>query len=574
MAVAPPKTAMRALLALLCVAAPVRLTPPQHPIDPPPPRRALRATRATALNPTKKHPQATALTPNKPQTTRKTVNRVLSEPLVDETISLKQKPPGRMPAIGLSTDAAGTVLMPEADEDGWCLGRESVEAALDAMRRGEPVVVTDDADRENEGDLIFAAETATAETLAFTVRHTSGVICVAMPGERLDELRLGPMVARNEDPKGTAFAVSVDLLGGDMTTGISASDRARTLRALADPQATADKFCRPGHLFPLRARPGGTLERGGHTEASVDLARLAGLAPAGALCEIVRDEDGEMARWDDLGEFAAEHDLAFTTIADIQQYRRSVARDEFSDLPKPEPYPIVVDRGTVTRMPTSHGDFDAVVFTESQTGLEHVALLKGPLGESVDADRREIPRPERRRPQSAFPPPDAAGAGAAEKPPVPLVRVHSECATGDIFGSRRCDCGEQLETALAEVHAAEAGVVLYLRGHEGRGIGLGEKLKAYGLQDRGRDTIEANTELGHDVDGRDYDAAAAMLRDLGLSEVRLLTNNPAKVEALEDLGITVVERVQIEVTPNEDNIAYLLTKQTRMGHDLNLKSAL
>ena len=493
---------------------------------------------------------------------------MLSEPLVDETISLKQKPPGRMPAIGLSTDAAGTVLMPEADEDGWCLGRESVEAALDAMRRGEPVVVTDDADRENEGDLIFAAETATAETLAFTVRHTSGVICVAMPGERLDELRLGPMVARNEDPKGTAFAVSVDLLGGDMTTGISASDRARTLRALADPQATADKFCRPGHLFPLRARPGGTLERGGHTEASVDLARLAGLAPAGALCEIVRDEDGEMARWDDLGEFAKTHNLAFTTIADIQQYRRSVARDEYADLPKPEPYPLVLERGTMTRMPTAYGDFDAVVFADVASGLEHVALLKGDLGELANADRRDIPRPERRKPSTAPPPSSAGGAGDA--PPVPLVRVHSECATGDIFGSKRCDCGEQLQRALRDIHAADAGVLLYLRGHEGRGIGLGAKLQAYGLQDRGRDTVDANTELGHAVDGRDYVGAAAMLRDLGLSEVKLLTNNPAKVEELEKLGVTVVERVPVLTTPNEENYKYLLTKQKRMGHDLGL----
>ena len=467
-----------------------------------------------------------------------------------------------------AVDDAGTVLMPEADAEGWCLGRESVEAALDAMRRGEPVVVTDDADRENEGDLIFAAETATAETLAFTVRHTSGVICVAMPGERLDELRLGPMVARNEDPKGTAFAVSVDLLGGDMTTGISASDRARTLRALADPQATADKFCRPGHLFPLRARPGGTLERGGHTEASVDLARLAGLAPAGALCEIVRDEDGEMARWDDLGEFAKTHNLAFTTIADIQQYRRSVARDEYADLPKPEPYPLVLERGTMTRMPTAYGDFDAVVFADVASGLEHVALLKGDLGELANADRRDIPRPERRKPSTAPPPSSAGGADGA--PPVPLVRVHSECATGDIFGSKRCDCGEQLQRALRDIHAADAGVLLYLRGHEGRGIGLGAKLQAYGLQDRGRDTVDANTELGHAVDGRDYVGAAAMLRDLGLSEVKLLTNNPAKVEELEKLGVTVVERVPVLTTPNEENYKYLLTKQKRMGHDLGL----
>ena len=470
-----------------------------------------------------------------------------------------------------AVDDAGTVLMPEADAEGWCLGRESVEAALDAMRRGEPVVVTDDADRENEGDLIFAAETATAETLAFTVRYTSGVICVAMPGDRLDELRLGPMVAKNEDPKGTAFAVSVDLLGGDMTTGISASDRARTLRALADPRSGHERFCRPGHLFPLRARPGGTLERGGHTEASVDLARLAGLAPAGALCEIVRDEDGEMARWDDLGEFAKTHNLAFTTIADIQQYRRSVARDEYADLPKPEPYPLVLERGTMTRMPTAYGDFDAVVFADVASGLEHVALLKGDLGELANADRRDIPRPERRKPSTAPPPSSAGGAGDA--PPVPLVRVHSECATGDIFGSKRCDCGEQLETALAEVHAAEAGVVLYLRGHEGRGIGLGAKLRAYALQDRGRDTIEANADQGLPVEARTYGAAAAMLRDLGVDAVRLLTNNPAKCDALAAFGIAVAARVPLVTTPNEDNVAYLRTKQARMGHDLGLPEA-
>ncbi|EGB11708.1 hypothetical protein AURANDRAFT_20787 [Aureococcus anophagefferens] len=408
------------------------------------------------------------------------------------------------------------------------------------MRRGEPVVVTDDADRENEGDLIFAAETATAETLAFTVRHTSGVICVAMPGDRLDELRLGPMVAKNEDPKGTAFAVSVDLLGGDMTTGISASDRARTLRALADPRSGHERFCRPGHLFPLRARPGGTLERGGHTEASVDLARLAGLAPAGALCEIVRDEDGEMARWDDLGEFAKTHNLAFTTIADIQQYRRS-----------PEPYPLVLERGTMTRMPTAYGDFDAVVFADVASGLEHVALLKGDLGELANADRRDIPRPERRKPSTAPPP---------------------ECATGDIFGSRRCDCGEQLQRSL-ELVRASGGVLLYLRGHEGRGIGLGAKLRAYALQDRGRDTIEANADQGLPVEARTYGAAAAMLRDLGVDAVRLLTNNPAKCDALAAFGIAVAARVPLVTTPNEDNVAYLRTKQARMGHDLGLPEA-
>ena len=478
-----------------------------------------------------------------------------------------------------SVDESGTVLMPDADEDGWCLGRDSVEAAIEALRLGQPVIVTDDADRENEGDLIFAAETATAETLAFVVRHTSGVICVAMPGNRLDELRLPAMVSKNEDPKGTAFAVSVDLLGSDMSTGISAGDRARTLRALADPRSDAGMFARPGHLFPLRARPGGTLERGGHTEASVDLPALAGLEPCGGLCEIVRDEDGDMARWDDLMRFSERHGLVMTTIADIQQYRRSVVDDDaFAKLPKPEPYPTMVERGTVARMPTTAGYFDAVVFAEANAGLEHVALLKGDLGEAIGAARAEIPQPERRHRSEAVsvetaaadPPANGHAANGASKPEAPLVRIHSECATGDIFGSRRCDCGEQLERSLADIHAADAGVLLYLRGHEGRGIGLGAKLEAYALQDRGRDTIDANTDLGHPVDARSYEAAAAILRDLGVDRVRLLTNNPEKCDALRDLGIDVVERVPLVTTPNEENYKYLLTKQKRMGHLLDL----
>ncbi|KAJ1445994.1 3,4-dihydroxy-2-butanone 4-phosphate synthase-domain-containing protein [Pelagophyceae sp. CCMP2097] len=443
-----------------------------------------------------------------------------------------------------------------ASSGGWCLGRASVEAAIEAIREGKAVLVTDDADRENEGDLIFAAECATAETLAFVVRHTSGVICVAMPGDRLDDLRLRPMCEMNEDPKGTAFAITVDLKGGGVTTGISASDRARTLRALADPTSVADDFCRPGHLFPLRARAGGVLERGGHTEAAVDLARLAGLYPAGALCEVVRDSDGEMSRAPDLDIFAEEHGLVLTTIADMQQYFREVmgVEDVYSrsnaeaTVAVPSGAP-TVRLGAVTRMPTKHGSFDAICCTEIKSGLEHIALIRGHVA------------------------PKAAGAALEALAPgalPPLVRVHSECATGDLFGSRRCDCGEQLERAMAAVATADDGVVLYIRGHEGRGIGLGSKLRAYALQDSGRDTIEANLDQGLPVDARSYKAAAEILLSLGVHTVRLMTNNPAKCAELEAHGVKVFERVPLVTTPNEVNFKYLLTKQEKMGHLLNL----
>jgi len=452
------------------------------------------------------------------------------------------------------------VLNPKPDANGWCLGRESVEQALEEMRNGRPVVVTDDGDRENEGDLIFAAETVSQQTMAFVVRHTSGVICTAMYGEDLDRLKLGPMVSKNEDPKGTAFAVTVDLKDG-VTTGISAGDRARTIRALADPSSKPGHFCRPGHIFPLRARPGGVLERGGHTEAAVDMARLAGLHPAGGLCEIVRDSDGEMSRWDDLEVFAREHDLAFTTIQDLKTYREQVLGEAVEEHVLNEAHDAVqerrVDLGKATRMPTSAGLFDAVCATDRETGLEHIAMLKGYTTDAYSYLQRA----------DAAMPVDGDSGAAAE---APLVRLHSECATGDIFGSRRCDCGEQLKAGLEAIQAAEAGVLIYLRGHEGRGIGLGAKLEAYTLQDEGRDTIEANEDLGHPVDARDYEAGAAILRDLGVSRVRLLTNNPAKCEALEELGIKVVERIPVVTEPNEENYKYLLTKQKRMGHLLGL----
>lgn len=474
----------------------------------------------------------------------------------------------RLPGVGeksnvlrLKADVLADQLNPLPDAEGWCLGRESVEAALQEMRNGRPVVVTDDGDRENEGDLIFAAETVTARTMAFVVRHTSGVVCVAMPGDDLDRLKLRPMVSKNEDPKGTAFAVTVDLKGGEITTGISASDRARTIRALGDPSSQPGNFCRPGHIFPLRARPGGVLERGGHTEAAVDMARMAGLQPAGGLCEIIKDEDGEMSRWDDLEVFAKEHELAFTTIQDLRTYREVVLGETHEEHVLNEAFDNQerrVDLGKATRMPTNAGLFDAVCATDRVTGLEHIAMLKGYTTDAYSYLQRA----------DAAMPVDGDSGVAAE---APLVRLHSECATGDIFGSRRCDCGEQLNAGLAAIQEAEAGVLIYLRGHEGRGIGLGAKLEAYTLQDEGRDTVEANEDLGHPVDARDYEAAAAILRDLGVSRVRLLTNNPEKCEALEAMGIKVVERIPCVTEPNAENYKYLLTKQKRMGHLLGLK---
>jgi 3,4-dihydroxy 2-butanone 4-phosphate synthase / GTP cyclohydrolase II len=391
-----------------------------------------------------------------------------------------------------------------------------VEDAIAAIKRGEFVVVVDDADRENEGDLVMAAEAATPERIAFMVNHTSGLICVPMLGERLDELRLPLMVVENTDSHRTAFTVSVDAVMGT-TTGISAGDRATTIKTLIDPVTSPSALARPGHVFPLRYQPGGVLRRAGHTEAAVDLAVLAGSYPAGVLCEIV-SEDGSMARLAELEAFAEKHDIVMITIADLIAYRRQRER--------------LVRRVAEATIPTEVGDFRAVGFESLLDGTHHIALVKG----------------------------DVAGAEGV------LVRVHSECLTGDVFASRRCDCGTQLRAAMARVADEGRGVVLYLRGHEGRGIGLMHKLAAYALQEDGRDTVEANLDLGLPVDARDYGIGAQILADLGVGSMRLLTNNPAKRAGLEGFGLSIVERVPLLTEPTDENRAYLATKAARMGH--------
>jgi 3,4-dihydroxy 2-butanone 4-phosphate synthase/GTP cyclohydrolase II len=399
---------------------------------------------------------------------------------------------------------------------------DSLERAIADIAAGRPVIVMDDADRENEGDIIFAAAAATPELMAWTVRHSSGIVCVPMPGADLDRLGIGAMTARNDDPMRTAFAVSVDARDG-VTTGISASDRAHTARLLAEPATVGAELTQPGHVFPLRYRDGGVLARRGHTEAAVDLARLAGLPPAGVLVEVVND-DGTMARGAQLRRFADTHGLALTSIEALARHRRRAER--------------LVTRVAETTLPTRHGTFTAIGYVSTVDGSEHVALVHGDPGR--------------------------LGSG----PPV-LARVHSECLTGDVLASLRCDCGAQLEDALARVAAAGEGVVVYVRGHEGRGIGLAAKLRAYGLQERGRDTVDANVDLGLPVDARDYGVAAQILRDLGATAVRLLTNNPAKVRALVDDGITVTERVPTAPHRTPHNLAYLLTKRDRMDHQLD-----
>jgi 3,4-dihydroxy 2-butanone 4-phosphate synthase / GTP cyclohydrolase II len=393
---------------------------------------------------------------------------------------------------------------------------DRIELALQEIADGGMVVVVDDEDRENEGDLVMAGSHATEADLAFMVRHTSGVVCVALPGDRCDALDLPPMVAANTDPHRTAFTVTVDLASGT-TTGISAADRAATIRALADDTVGADAFHRPGHLFPLRARDGGVLKRAGHTEAALDLTRLAGLPPAGVLCELVND-DGTMARRPDLLRFAAEHGLPIVTIAALIAYRRRTDR--------------LVERTGEARLPTPWGEFRCVCYRSLLDGTEHVAFTMG----------------------------DVSG------PDELLVRVHSECLTGDIFRSLRCDCGGQLEAAMARVAAAGRGVVVYLRGHEGRGIGLGHKLRAYGLQDAGRDTVDANLDLGVPVDSREYGIGAQILVDLGARRLRLLTNNPLKYGGLAGFGLEIAGREPLQVAPNAENLVYLRTKQQRMGH--------
>lgn len=397
---------------------------------------------------------------------------------------------------------------------------DSIERAIADVAAGKAVVVVDDEDRENEGDLIAAASKATPELIAFMVRHTSGVICVPMEGKTLDRLGLPPMTVRNEDRKQTAYTVSVDARNG-ITTGISAADRAHTVRALADSATEPYELTRPGHVFPLRAVDGGVLRRTGHTEAAVDLARLAGLTPAGVIGEIV-DDDGSMARVPKLQQFAETHGLAMVSIADLVAYRR---RHEST-----------IERVVEARLPTAHGEWRAVGYRSTLDGTELVALVMGDIGDGDNV----------------------------------LVRAHSECLTGDVFGSLRCDCGPQLDAAMSIIGAEGRGVVLYIRGHEGRGIGLLSKLFAYRLQDAGADTIDANLELGLPADARDYGTGAQVLVDLGVKSMRLLTNNPAKRAGLEGWGLQIVGRVPLPTHANPDNLRYLLTKRDRMGHDLQL----
>jgi 3,4-dihydroxy 2-butanone 4-phosphate synthase/GTP cyclohydrolase II len=400
------------------------------------------------------------------------------------------------------------------------------EDAVAAIRSGRPVLVVDDADRENEGDVILAASLATSEWLGWTIRHTSGVLCVPMPAALADALDLPPMVSRNEDPRGTAYTISVDARHG-VGTGICAADRAVTARRLAHPASGAGDFVRPGHMFPLRARDGGVLERRGHTEAAVDLCRLAGLPPVGVIAEVVED-DGTMMRLPGLRRLADAHGLVLVSIADLAEYRRRT-ETAISAVTQRRSTPRV-ERSAQTELPTRHGRLTAIGYRDQITGSEHVALVSGA--------------------------PSATGA---------LVRVHSECLTGDAFGSMRCDCGPQLQAALAAIGAA-GGVVVYVGGHEGRGIGLLAKLTAYALQDDGLDTVAANEQQGLPADAREYGAAAAILADLGLEAVRLLTNNPAKVQGLRDNGIEVTERIPLQAGIAPANRSYLRAKRDLMGH--------
>jgi 3,4-dihydroxy 2-butanone 4-phosphate synthase / GTP cyclohydrolase II len=394
----------------------------------------------------------------------------------------------------------------------------TIEEAIEDVRQGKFVVVVDAADRENEGDLTIAAQFATPEAVNFMATHGRGLICLCLTEERCDELGLKPMTYNNETPYETAFTITIEAREG-VTTGISAADRSRTIQVAIDPTKGPDAVVQPGHVFPLRARPGGVLQRAGQTEAAVDLARLAGLNPAGVVCEIM-NEDGTMARVPDLIRYCEKHNLKLITVADLIEYRRRTEK--------------LVERTTSVRLPTAYGEFTAVAFRELLTGKHHIALVKG----------------------------DIAGAEDV------LVRVHSECLTGDVFHSLRCDCGEQLERALARIGAEERGVLLYMT-QEGRGIGLLNKLKAYELQENGLDTVEANLELGFPPDLREYGIGSQILADLGLTTIRILTNNPRKITGIEAFGLKVVEQVPIEVPPNAENQRYLEAKREKLGHRLH-----
>jgi 3,4-dihydroxy 2-butanone 4-phosphate synthase/GTP cyclohydrolase II len=394
----------------------------------------------------------------------------------------------------------------------------TIEEAIEDVRAGKFVVVVDAPDRENEGDLTIAAQFCTPEAVNFMATHARGLICLCLTDERCDELGLKMMTEHNETPFGTAFTVSIEAREG-VSTGISAHDRARTIQVAVDPSKSAEDLVQPGHVFPLRARPGGVLERAGQTEAAVDLARLAGLQPAGVVCEIMKD-DGTMARVPDLVEYCRQHGLKLVTVADLIEYRRRSEQ--------------LVERVSTVRLPTAYGEFSAVAFQETLTGKQHIALVKGEVDGAENV----------------------------------LVRVHSECLTGDVFHSLRCDCGEQLEQALARIEQEGRGVLLYMA-QEGRGIGLLNKLKAYELQEQGYDTVEAYLELGFPADARDWGIGNQILAALGLSTIRILTNNPKKLTGLEGFGLSVVEQVPIEVAPNEENARYLATKREKLGHRLH-----